>query len=377
MTSQQRFSEIAAKRDRLMGLAEREHLRGILLTTQPNFSWITGGSTNRIDGSRESGNGGLLFTIDGRAYVVANRIEHPRLAFEALDGYGFESIEYEWTDERTNPGLPAQLAAEAAGGRIGVDAALDGGMAVEHQIASLRAPLTSHELQRYRELGRAVGCVIGAVARSAEPGASEQDVASSLTSALAPLRIRPVVLLVAADSRIAQFRHPTPTGARWNRRLMIATCAERDGLVVAASRLVHVGAPDRDLVCRTRAAAETCAALLASTRPGVTGAQLFDTAAAAYASAGFPGEERLHHQGGAIGYRAREWIAHPGSRDVVTPPQAFAWNPTVTGAKIEESCIVHEDGTIDPFSSSPDWPSIGVEVRGQRIPLPDILIRDR
>jgi antitoxin VapB len=377
MPPEERFSEIAAKRDRLLRLAEAEGLRGILLTTQPNFSWVTGGLTNRIDGSRESGNGALLFTTDGRRYVVANTIEHPRLVFEALEDSGFESIEYEWTDERADPGLPARLAAEAADGPVGIDAPGDGAVTLERQIARLRAPLTAHELARYRALGAAVGGVIGDVARSVDVGASEQDVASTLTSALAPLRIRPVVLLVAADSRIARFRHPTPTDARWTRRLMIATCAERDGLVVAASRLVHVGGPDRDLVCRTRAAAHTCAALLATTRAGVTGAELFETAAAAYAATGFPGEERLHHQGGAIGYRAREWIAHPNSQETVTPPQAFAWNPTVTGAKVEESCIVHLDGRVDLLTASPDWPSIDVEVNGLRVPLPDVLVRDR
>ena len=101
----ERCTEIAEKSARLVRLAETAQLRGVLLTTQPNFSWVTGGLTNRIDGSRESGNGALLFTVDGGRYVVANTIEIPRLASEALVGAGFESIEYGWTDERADPGL--------------------------------------------------------------------------------------------------------------------------------------------------------------------------------------------------------------------------------------------------------------------------------
>jgi antitoxin VapB len=221
----------------------------------------------------------------------------------------------------------------------------------------------------------AVGSTIGAVARCVDVGASELDVAGALTSALAPLQIRPVVLLVAADDRITRFRHPTPTASRWFRRLMIATCAERGGLVVAASRLVHVGRPDAELTRRTRAAAQTYAMLLDATKAGATGARLFEAAVSGYAAAGFPGEERLHHQGGAIGYRAREWVAHPRSEDVVTPPQAFAWNPTITGTKIEESCIVDADGRVDAFTSTRGWPSIEVDVRGQRVALPDLLVR--
>ncbi len=371
----ERCTEIAEKSARLVRLAEAAQLRGILLATQPNFSWVTGGLTNRIDGSRESGNGALLFTVDGGRYVVANTIENPRLATEALVGAGFESIEYGWTEERADPALPVRLSIDAAGGPIGSDMPLAGAVSLEQEISRLRAPLTRLELQRYRELGAAVGCTIGAVARAVDVGATEQDVAGLLTSALAPLQIRPVVLLVAADDRIARYRHPTPTLARWTRRLMIATCAERGGLIVAASRLVHIGGPDAELTRRTRAAALTYATLLRATRAGATGARLFEAAVSGYAAAGFPGEERLHHQGGAIGYRPREWVAHPYSDDVVTPPQAFAWNPTVTGTKIEESCIVHQDGRIVALTSSPEWPGIEVDVNGQLVTVPDVLIR--
>lgn len=377
MAPDERCLEIVGKAGRLLRLAESANLHGILLATQPNFSWVTGGLTNRIDGSRESGNGALLFTTSGRRYIVANTIECPRLAAEALNGLGFEVIEYPWTDERADPSLPARLAAGAAGGPIGADAPLDGAVPLEAVIARLRAPLTTLEVRRYHELGAAVGAAIGDVARSIDVGAPERTVAAALAAALAQHSIRPVVLLVAADARIARFRHPTPTDARWSRRLMIATCAERDGLIVAASRLVQIGEPDGDFVRRLQASARTCARLLSATANGATGAALFQAAADAYAAAGYPGEERLHHQGGAIGYRAREWIAHPASTDVVTLPQAFAWNPTVTGTKIEESCIVHEDGRIDLLTTSAAWPSIEVDVRGQRVPLPDVLVRDR
>ena len=73
--------------------------------------------------------------------------------------------------------------------------------------------------------------------------------------------------------------------------------------------------------------------------------------------AGFPGEELKHHQGGAIGYRAREWVAHPRSTEVVHERQAFAWNPTITGTKIEDTALLL-DGRLEIITTSPDWPSI-------------------
>ena len=134
---------------------------------------------------------------------------------------------------------------------------------------------------------------------------------------------------------------------------------------------------DDDLMMRTRATADVFAALLGATIAGARGSELFAAAAAAYERAGFPAEERLHHQGGAIAYRAREWVAHPRSDETVHPPQAFAWNPTITGSKVEETCVLHADGSLELVTTSPDWPSIAVTVRGQRLDVPDVLILGR
>lgn len=369
------MNEVADKCERLTRLAADSGVSGILLTLQPNFSWLTGGRSNRIDRSREAGAGALLVTGGGHRFVVASRIESPRLMDEAVGGLGFELIEYEWVDERADPGLVYRLAAKAAGGRIGTDVSWPETVPLDPRLTRLRVPVTAPEIERYRRLGRDLGLAIGDVARAVPPGVTEQDAAGSLAAALAHAGMRPVVLLAAADGRIARYRHPVPTSARWQHRLLLATCSERHGLVAAASRLVTAGPPDADLLARTEAAARVCGALLEATQAGATGARLFEAAAEAYAANGYPGEELLHHQGGAIGYRARDWVAHPRSDDVVTPPQAFAWNPTITGTKIEETVIVDADGRLEVITSTPGWPVIPVTVRGQTIDLPGILPR--
>ena len=84
---------------------------------------------------------------------------------------------------------------------------------------------------------------------------------------------------------------------------------------------------------------------------------------------GFPGEERLHHQGGACGYLSRDWIAHPRSTEEVESPQAFAWNPSITGTKVEETCIV-ADGKAEPVTATPGWPVLEIEAAGRVYALP-------
>ena len=168
---------------------------------------------------------------------------------------------------------------------------------------------------------------------------------------------------------MGRFRHPVPTVARWGQQVMVVVCAQRHGLVAALSRIVVSGRVPDALGWRTAATARVFGSLLAATTAGATGADLFHAAARAYADAGFPLEETRHHQGGATGYRSREWIAHPASRDTVQRRQAFAWNPSITGTKVEETALVTEEG-LEVITASPDWPSILLPVRDQRLAAP-------
>ena len=153
---------------------------------------------------------------------------------------------------------------------------------------------------------------------------------------------------------------------------MLVTCARRQGLVASLTRIVCAGAVPEELKRRMLSSARVNAKLLAATRPGASGSELYRVAAEAYAAEGFPGEERLHHQGGAAGYRTRDWVAHPASAETVQTNQAFAWNPTVTGSKAEETCIASAEG-VDVITTTPDWPRIHVRVGGREYFTPDVL----
>jgi antitoxin VapB len=114
------------------------------------------------------------------------------------------------------------------------------------------------------------------------------------------------------------------------------------------------------------------ASLLAATRPGASGADLFRVAADAYAAEGFANEEHLHHQGGAAGYRTRDWVAHPSCKETVQINQAFAWNPSITGTKVEETVLTGTDG-IEVMTRSAGWPQITTAIDGREFLSPNIL----
>src|SRR3989442_3982624 len=107
------LDEKAARVERLLGDAG---LAGVILGAQHNFAWITGGGTNRIDGSREAGAGALLLGRGGRRYVLAHVIEMPRIMDEAVAGPGYDPVEFGWEDERSSPSFLVDTARKVLGG---------------------------------------------------------------------------------------------------------------------------------------------------------------------------------------------------------------------------------------------------------------------
>ncbi|MFL6253597.1 MAG: M24 family metallopeptidase [Pyrinomonadaceae bacterium] len=368
-------AEIAEKTERLSRMLAAEGLGGVVLVAQPNFAWLTAGGNNGIDTSREQGACALLVRADGKRFVLASRIEMARMLEEELSGIDFEPVEFGWEDEKASPTFLADLAAKVVGdgATLGSDLPLGSNVkAIDGTVARCRYQLTPQELERYRQLGRDAGEVLGSVARSLAPGEKESEIARRMSDELAARGMRSVVTLVAADERIAKFRHPVPTERAWKRVVMLVTCARRTGLVASLSRIVCAGEVPEELKRRMLASARVNAKLLAATRPGAVGSELYRVAAEAYAAEGFPGEERLHHQGGAAGYRTRDWVAHPSSVETVRTQQAFAWNPTVTGSKTEETCIVSAEG-VEVITTTPNWPQIPAEVGGREYLSPDVL----
>lgn len=344
---------------------EGRRLGGVLLSTRASFAWITAGRESGIDLSRESGVATVLIAADGRRFLIANDIEMRRFQEEDLAGLGFTPVELPWTEE--NPGRIAALARDLAG-LVASDVSGYG-----TELARLRHRLTAAEIERFRELGRDAGAALGEAVREIRPGMTEREIGRKAAEALARKGAGTIVLLVAAGDRIGRYRHPPPTDQRWDEDgVMVVVCARRSGLIVALTRIVWNGPVPEDLRRRTRAAAEVNARLLAATRPGISGRELFAVAARAYEELGFPGEERLHHQGGPCGYLSRDWIARPDCEEEVDSPQAFAWNPSITGTKVEETWIVDE--TLEGITSTPGWPVMELEAGGQKCAFPDIAV---
>ena len=343
-----------------------EKLAGVLINSQPNFAWLTCGGRNGIDQSRENGAASILVTSDGKCFVIANNIEMPRILEEEVLESEFAAVEFAWQEEKAQQGLSAEKAIAIAGGRVGTEEEF------ENRIAACRYSLTRAEVERYRSICSDAGDALGSSALAVEPGMSEIQVAGRLRQELSVRGLDPVVTLVAADERICKFRHPVPTEKRWDNALLMVTCAKRNGLIANLSRMVCVGPVSGELERKTVATAAIHAALLSQTTPGISGAELYATASKAYAGQGFSAEIDLHHQGGATGYRTRDWVANPASGDKVREYQAFAWNPSITGTKIEDTCVVVDHAT-ETLTMSDHFPFITTLIAGKEFKSTGIL----
>jgi antitoxin VapB len=355
--------EIQEKMKRLNKFLITHRLDGILLTQVRNFYWITAGTA-------------LLLMKDGKKYVICNASEASRLMDEGLKDLGYELKIYSWFAANPTNDVRGKIIKKIAGeGRIGSDINFPETVNIAGKFKEIRYSLTDTEIKRYRWLGEQVTEAVSDVCYALKPGMDEYQIELITAAELRSRGILPTVLLIGVDERVYKYRHALPGGAKLKKYAMINVVAEKWGMPIAVTRFVHFGPLPEDLKLKIKRTAWVNAKYQEATVPGKSCAAIFDECRSWYAKVGVPEEWQKHHQGGAIGYDDRDYVIYPGIEDVVQDKQAFAWNPTITGAKVEDTIIAFEDH-IEVITQSGDWPMIFVDLDGKTYPQPGILTVD-
>jgi Xaa-Pro dipeptidase len=317
---------------------ERLGLGALLMRRPANFAWYTGGADNRVDHAAPLGVAGILLTLE-EEYVLTDNVEAPRMRGEETPD--FEVVEHPWY------GDPLDVTREllAGGSTLGTDFSAADVRDVSEEISPLRHVLDDAAVALYRHLGSDTAEAISEVAASLKPGTNESEAAANLSAACRRRGLFAPVLLAASGARMDCYRHPIPLGEVLGRRAMLVVCAERGGLYANLTRIIDFEEPDREAARRQGA----CEAILRrmreeATRPGRTLADAFADCQRFYAEEGFPDGWREHHQGGITGYASREIIATPAAHQEIHTGQAFAWNPSLVGAKAEETFVLTDAG---------------------------------
>jgi Xaa-Pro aminopeptidase len=346
-------AEVAGKLALLRAALDQAGAGALRLRGTDWFAWLTGGGSNAVLLSAETGVAELLVTRD-EACVLTDEIEAARLrAEEVPPGFTFHIAPWAELELREHFVLAA-----AAGQPVLSDRPLCDEQPLPTSLRQRRLVLDAPEQQRYRALGLAAAQAMTEVMRQARPDWTEWRLAGAGAQALLARGIEPALVLAAGERRLPLYRHATPTGETLGRRAMLVFCARRHGLYANLTRLVAFGqAPaEQDELMTVEATG------LAAVTPGNSLSAVYHALAQAYRHAGRDGEIDAHHQGGITGYQAREIIATPSTATALETGMAFAFNPSFAGLKIEDTFLLGPQG-LENLTFDTDWPASSVQGR--------------
>lgn len=362
--------ETTEKLARVRTYLKDHKLDAVVFNTRNNFAWLSGGGDNHVASQVESGVGALVVTPK-QALVVANRIEIDRLTSEEPLSE-FTPKSFPWI-QPIREALPKLVSGKVVSDDP-VATGLPGLPGDFNQ--DVRAALTEHEIRRYKALGRDCALVIETVCRQVAVGDSEHQVEADLARHLLARGVQPFVLLVAFDERIIKHRHATPTAKHLRKHAMMVVCGQRGGLIANLTRFIHFGAVPTEIAAKHEAVCRVEAALWEATVAGKAWGDALDAGLAQYKKEGFAKEWELHHQGGPTGYSGRDFMVVPGEKRPVLNRQAVAWNPSITGAKTEDTFILVDGKREVVTQCSEHWPSVSVTApSGAKLSRPGILVR--
>lgn len=360
------MDELKVKKNRIYHLLENKGLDGLILVKNSNIAWLTSGMENRVVFTSEEGAVRLIVLKD-KILILTNNIEAERLIKEEKLGEieGFQFVITQWYEKDL-------LSDFIRNYRLGGDCYLPEVKNLQEEIKELRFSLLPGEIKRYRILGKETSKIVSKICKNIRPGETENEIRGRLAQNLWFKNINPHLILIGSDERIFAYRHPIPKDKKIRKYVMVVVCAEREGLIVNMTRFVYFGLLPEELKEKLLAVYKVDAGFILNTKIGVKIAEIFQNAIDTYKEVGYPDEWKFHHQGGAAGYETRDYIATPDSSQIVQPNQAFTWNPSIKGAKSEDTILVTEKG-YEIITKDSAWPKIEIDYKGKKIARPAIL----
>jgi Xaa-Pro aminopeptidase len=357
--------ELSAKLATVRASLEQHGLGAVRLRGVDWFAWATCGGSNVVLLTTDTGVAEVLITREG-AWVLTDAIEQARLEEEEIPA-GLKVWASPWTER----GRKETFVEQQRGGRpVASDRPVGQEVPLPAELFQARYMLLPEEQERYRRLGRDAAEAMTEVMLAARPEWTGWQLAGAGAEALWARGIHPALTLVGEERRLPLHRHATASQERLGARAMLVFCARRHGLFANLTRFVYFREPSATERKLAADVARVEAAGFRASRPGASLGQVLTTLVEAYAACGHPGAEALHHQGGSCGYLSRDHVAVPGLEVKLHRHSAVAWNPSLPGAKIEDTALITDEG-LELLTVDPRWPTVTVDGR----PRPELLVR--
>ncbi|NDL67007.1 M24 family metallopeptidase [Anaerotalea alkaliphila] len=332
------------------------------IRSQDNFSCITGG--RGFIGLASTRACASLFITRDQVFLVAENIEADRLMEEQL--YGNEEVQvlsYPWYAYREREAIVERI---ASGCRIASEEDL------APELFRLRTVLSPHDIGNYRKLCRESAEIVESICKNLRMGVSEYALAGRISEAFWSANIEPITLLVAFDRRALRYRHPVMTENRLENYALVSVCGRRKGLVASLTRNVLLRM-DREMVLKHQACGMVHTAFIHGLETGRTLEDVFLEGLHQYDVQGWPLEHKEHHQGGLTGYAPRALRAKRGCGHRISANESYAFNPTIQGAKCEETVLLTEAG-VEVMTHTGNYTYVDCDVAGKRQAAPTVLV---
>lgn len=362
-----RVEEVERKHDLLKGYLKLKDLDGLLLRDPANFAWLTCGGDNT-----HRGNEGPTATafITGDARVLAcDSVDSGMLFDRELPGLGFQLKERPWHQCREK--LCQDL---SRGRRTGTDTHGLGGIFVGDDLVDFRVRLTEREHRTMRTLGRLVAHAVEATARNLSHGMTEAEVAGHLAHRLIKREVQPVTIQVMADGQGHRYRRWSYSTDTIERYCVLSATGRYRGLHATATRTMCFDDPPATLKQSHAVATLVQATGMSYSHPGWVMSEAWKRVARIYEK--FDAAEEWHQaeQGEVTGYRPRESCITPDSSFALEEGMAVCWRPS-TRVSLTGDTILIRAGTNEVLTPTEQWPHLVVEIKGEPVEYPDILVR--
>lgn len=346
----------------LREILSRTGYEGVEIKSQANFSFITRG--RGFIGLASTIACCSLFVTSERVCLVGENIDAKRVYQEQLSSTPqIELMSFPWDEPSKREVLVTEI---TVGKRMAQEAD------IEPELFKIRTLLSAYDKEEFRSLCYDSALIVENICKKLAPGISEYELAGEISKELWSNNIEPITLLVAFDERTMQYRHPVMAGNLLKNYALVGICGRRNGLVASLTRDVLLQ-PDAEMMEKHSKCIRVNGAIWNSLKIGNKVSDTFRSAMEQYALEGYPLEYKEHHQGGLTGFIPRELRATLECSHIIREGEAYAYNPTIQGSKVEDTVLVTKEG-LEILTYTGSYAYESCEIDDKQVKLPTVYV---
>ena len=361
-----RMTEIDRRHSLVKEFLEREEYAALLLQKPSNFAWFTAGAQNQRGGT--TGCTGALFITPEARLIACSNADTSQFFESDVAGLGFQLKERPWVEPRS-----VMISDLCRGRRVASDTGTNGTDVVDLMLLGMRLPLSEYDHEPLRHAGRIITHGIEATSRALTRGRTEAEIAGEVSHRLMKHGVIPERIQILGDGRGRRFRYWTFDQSLVQRYCSISVVGRYRGLHVGAARTVSLGDPPNDLLSAFEPAALIAATGMFFSQPEWELFEVWNRVKRLYEKTGAVSEWQQADQADVVEYELGSVPLMPSSQFRLTAGVPIFWHPSVGPTLMGDTVLVNHKGT-EIVTTTGDWPTVPISVKGVSIKVPAILV---